>query len=213
MLGFASSAKVSTVGSRLGQLATAFTLRSAAGAAADSSLNNAINHTGSHGQVGNLSRQFSSQLVRGALGPSTALTLASSRRFAAAASPPAPTSSVVQSAPAVQVTAAALQRFQYLLSRRKLVDPVVTLSVKEKGCAGLSYTVDFVSANDTRQDMQPSATFDFPEANVKLLIDRKSLGFLIGTEIDWQEGEISSQFVFKNPNSTHSCPCGRSFAA
>ena len=46
---------------------------------------------------------------------------------------------------------------------------------------------------------------------VKVIIDNKALMFLIGTEMDFIETDLKSEFVFKNPNSKGSCGCGESF--
>ena len=48
------------------------------------------------------------------------------------------------------------------------------------------------------------------DKGVKLLIDPKAVLFLIGTEMDWKIGKLSSQFVFNNPNQTSACGCGKS---
>lgn len=47
--------------------------------------------------------------------------------------------------------------------------------------------------------------------NVKLLIDNKAVMFLVGTELDFVESDLKSEFVFNNPNSKGSCGCGESF--
>ena len=45
---------------------------------------------------------------------------------------------------------------------------------------------------------------------MKILIDPKAVLFLLGTEMDWKVGKLSSQFVFNNPNQTSACGCGES---
>ena len=49
------------------------------------------------------------------------------------------------------------------------------------------------------------------EKNVKVIVDSKALMFLIGTEMDFVDNEIKSEFVFNNPNSKGTCGCGESF--
>ena len=49
------------------------------------------------------------------------------------------------------------------------------------------------------------------DKGVKVLIDPNAIMFLLGTEMDYKEEKFSSQFVFKNPNETERCGCGRSF--
>ena len=49
------------------------------------------------------------------------------------------------------------------------------------------------------------------EKDVKVIVDSKALMFLIGTEMDYVDNEIKSEFVFNNPNSKGTCGCGESF--
>ena len=49
------------------------------------------------------------------------------------------------------------------------------------------------------------------EKNVKVIVDSKALMFLIGTEMDYVDDEVKSEFVFNNPNSKGECGCGESF--
>ena len=49
------------------------------------------------------------------------------------------------------------------------------------------------------------------EKDVKVIVDSKALMFLIGTEMDFVDNEIKSEFVFNNPNSKGECGCGESF--
>lgn len=122
---------------------------------------------------------------------------------------------------AMTLTPAANERFQQLLKRRKF-DPrkgAVQLSVEEKGCAGMSYTFNFIQDKEDPQfktlvkvKQEKSADQEEQEDFVTLLIDRQCISYLLGTEIDWVEGDVSSQFTFNNPNSRKSCSCGKSFA-
>eukprot|EP01055_Gregarina_sp_Pseudo9_P005776 Gregarina_sp_Pseudo_9__5775@NODE_85_length_4430_cov_44_276475_g77_i0_p5_GENE_NODE_85_length_4430_cov_44_276475_g77_i0NODE_85_length_4430_cov_44_276475_g77_i0_p5_ORF_typecomplete_len142_score33_63FeS_biosyn/PF01521_20/1_1e23_NODE_85_length_4430_cov_44_276475_g77_i033458 len=113
--------------------------------------------------------------------------------------------------PALAVTKRAAERFHKLLDRRSMQEGAVQISVKEKGCAGLSYGIDFHKSPNVKGERGQSLV-PIPHEDITLLVDRKSLGFLIGSEIDWLDGDVSAQFVFKNPNAVHNCPCGRSFA-
>jgi iron-sulfur cluster assembly protein len=81
----------------------------------------------------------------------------------------------------------------------------VRVGVKNGGCAGMSYTMEFaeaVSANDEVVE----------DKGVKLLIDPKALLFLLGSEMDFKVDKLSASFVFKNPNETSACGCGESVA-
>jgi iron-sulfur cluster assembly protein len=81
----------------------------------------------------------------------------------------------------------------------------VRVGVKNGGCAGMSYTMEFaeaVAANDEVVE----------DKGVKLLIDPKALLFLLGSEMDFKVDKLSASFVFKNPNETSACGCGESVA-
>ena len=85
--------------------------------------------------------------------------------------------------------------------------PVLGLrvGVKNGGCAGMAYTVEFA------EDKQPLDEV-FEEKGVTLLIDSKALMFLLGTELDFETGKIASTFTFRNPNQVSACGCGESVA-
>ena len=81
----------------------------------------------------------------------------------------------------------------------------VRVGVKNGGCAGMSYTMEFaeaVAANDEVVE----------DNGVKLLIDPKALLFLLGAQMDFKVDKLTASFVFKNPNETSSCGCGESVA-
>jgi len=76
--------------------------------------------------------------------------------------------------------------------------------VRNKGCAGLSYHLEYV---------EKPGKFDevVAQDGVRVVIDSKALFSIIGSEMDWQEDALSSKFVFKNPNIKDACGCGESF--
>jgi iron-sulfur cluster assembly protein len=81
----------------------------------------------------------------------------------------------------------------------------VRVGVKNGGCAGMAYTMEFaeaVAANDEVVE----------DKGVKLLIDPKALLFLLGSEMDFKVDKLAASFVFKNPNETSACGCGESVA-
>jgi iron-sulfur cluster assembly protein len=85
------------------------------------------------------------------------------------------------------------------------VKPVVgvRVGVKNGGCAGMTYTMDYAEA------VQPSDEV-VEDKGVRVLIDPKAILFLIGTEMDYKTEKLSAQFVFNNPNQTSACGCGES---
>ena len=78
------------------------------------------------------------------------------------------------------------------------------LGVRTTGCSGLAYTLEFadeVAANDEV----------FEDHDLKVIIDRKSLVYLDGTELDFQKSGLNEGFLFRNPNVKDECGCGESF--
>ena len=80
----------------------------------------------------------------------------------------------------------------------------VKLSTPRRGCSGLAYSVDYVTAADPMDERieTPGGTF---------FVDGASVLYLIGSTMDWVEDDFSAGFVFQNPNATGSCGCGESF--
>ena len=78
------------------------------------------------------------------------------------------------------------------------------LAVRTTGCSGLAYVLEFadeIAANDEV----------FEDNDVKVVIDKKSLVYLEGTEIDFAKEGLNEGFRFKNPNVKDECGCGESF--
>ncbi|GJE74562.1 HesB/IscA family protein [Methylorubrum suomiense] len=79
------------------------------------------------------------------------------------------------------------------------------VGVKNGGCAGMSYTMEYAEERKPGEDM-------IEDRGVTVFIDPKAVLFLLGTEMDFQTNKLSSQFVFNNPNQTSACGCGESVA-
>ena len=79
------------------------------------------------------------------------------------------------------------------------------VSVLSGGCSGLSYKMDF----DTELKAEDKV---FEDKGVRVVVDKKSMLYVIGTELDYLGGLNGKGFVFKNPNATRTCGCGESFA-
>ena len=78
------------------------------------------------------------------------------------------------------------------------------LGVKTTGCSGLAYVMEYV---DEIQDGDEV----FESNGVKVIVDKKSLMFLDGTEVDFAKVGLNEGFQFKNPNAKDACGCGESF--
>lgn len=82
---------------------------------------------------------------------------------------------------------------------------VLRVMVVGGGCSGFSYRMGFdesVGPEDRVEEVN----------GVRVALDPKSVPFLAGTEVDYQDGLMGRGFVFNNPNSSGSCGCGNSFA-
>ena len=80
----------------------------------------------------------------------------------------------------------------------------VRVSVKTGGCAGMSYVMEYAKKVNPNDEI-------IEDKGVKVLIDPKAIMYLLGTEMDYKKEELSSTFIFKNPNETERCGCGESF--
>ncbi len=108
--------------------------------------------------------------------------------------------------PAITLTDAAAAQLQNLLANSARPVQGLRLSVKNTGCAGMSYKMDYV-AEPLAGDERVTAK------GVTVFIDPRALLFIIGTEIDYQSSALKSGFVFNNPQETERCGCGESFKA
>jgi iron-sulfur cluster assembly protein len=81
----------------------------------------------------------------------------------------------------------------------------VRVGVKSGGCSGLSYDLSF---DDTKSDQDRL----FEDNQVKILVDKKSLLYLLGTTLEYSGGLNGKGFIFNNPNADRTCGCGESFS-
>ena len=79
----------------------------------------------------------------------------------------------------------------------------VKLGVKNGGCAGMAYTMDYI--NEIGENDEVIKIDD-----ITLVIDPKAILFLLGTEMDYEESTLNSGFILNNPNQTDACGCGES---
>ena len=98
----------------------------------------------------------------------------------------------------------AANRIKEIISNNETKSVGVRVGVKSGGCAGMSYVMEYAKEiNQTDEIIE--------DKGVKVLIDPKAIMYLLGTEMDYKKEELSSTFVFKNPNETERCGCGESF--
>ena len=107
----------------------------------------------------------------------------------------------------VSVTERAIQQIVGLMEKEGITPETHNLrvGVVGGGCSGLSYQMKFddkIDSSDTVVDLE----------SIKVIINKLSLLYLVGTELDYQDGLNGKGFEWNNPNSTRSCGCGESFS-
>ena len=81
----------------------------------------------------------------------------------------------------------------------------VRVGVKSGGCSGLSYDLKFDSTQQEDDKV-------FEDNGVKIIVDKKSFLYLVGTTLEYSGGLNGTGFVFNNPNANRTCGCGESFS-
>ena len=87
----------------------------------------------------------------------------------------------------------------------KPADAFIRVGVEGGGCSGLTYKLEFDN------QMQPDDKI-FEDKGMKIVCDKKSFLYLIGTELDFTDGLNGKGFQFNNPNASRTCGCGESFS-
>ena len=103
----------------------------------------------------------------------------------------------------ISLTSAAADRVRSFLTRRGS-GIGLRLSVKKTGCSGFAYVVNY--ADEIGND-----DVVFEDQGVKVIVDRASLGYIDGTEVDFVKQGLNEAFRFRNPNVKGECGCGESF--
>ncbi|KMO13106.1 Fe-S cluster assembly scaffold SufA [Methylobacterium platani] len=105
----------------------------------------------------------------------------------------------------MSLTEAAAARIKGIMADAERPIAGLRVGVKNGGCAGMSYTMEYAEERKAGEDM-------IEDKGVRVFIDPKAVLFLLGTEMDFQTTKLASQFVFNNPNQTSACGCGESVA-
>jgi iron-sulfur cluster assembly protein len=101
------------------------------------------------------------------------------------------------------LTNAAANRVKDIIAKAERPIAGVRVGVKNGGCAGMSYTMEYAEEGRPGEDV-------VEDKGVKVFVDPKAVLFLLGTEMDYQTTKLAAQFVFNNPNQTSACGCGES---
>jgi iron-sulfur cluster assembly protein len=105
----------------------------------------------------------------------------------------------------MRLSEAAARRLKHIVETAERPIVGVRVGVKNGGCAGMSYTMEYAEMIDARDEV-------VEDKGVRLLIDPKAVLFLLGTEMDYRTDKLTAGFVFYNPNQTSACGCGESVA-
>ena len=105
---------------------------------------------------------------------------------------------------AITLTAAAAERVRSYLEKSERALGL-RFGVKTSGCSGFAYTVELAESIDEQDQV-------FESQGVKVVVNTTSLPYLDGTEIDFNQDELSAAFAFNNPRVSATCGCGESFS-
>ena len=90
-------------------------------------------------------------------------------------------------------------------NEKRPVDTFIRVGVDSGGCSGLSYKLEFDHTMQAGDQV-------FEDKGIRIVVDRKSFLYLVGTELDYTGGLNGKGFVFVNPNASRTCGCGESFS-
>jgi iron-sulfur cluster assembly protein len=102
---------------------------------------------------------------------------------------------------AVTLTPMAAQQISRLMDKQQTIG--LRIGIKKGGCAGMEYTMDYVTQANPMDEV-------VEQDGARVLIAPMAQLFLIGTEIDYEVDLLHAGFKFRNPNVTESCGCGES---
>ncbi len=111
----------------------------------------------------------------------------------------------------VQVSAAAVDAISRQLAKRMTPEASLRLGIRGGGCSGFSYVIEYHDGSPHVRDR----VFEFTASDgsrVRVLVDPKSLLYLNGAVLDWEQTLMRQGFKFVNPNEKGGCGCGTSFS-
>ncbi|MDE2780039.1 MAG: iron-sulfur cluster assembly accessory protein [Chloroflexota bacterium] len=106
----------------------------------------------------------------------------------------------------VQITEKAAEKIKYFAEKEGIMKNVgLRVAVKGGGCSGLTYDLKI-----TDEELESDKIVE--QYGVKVMVDKKSYIYLVGTELDFSDGLNGKGFTFENPNAKKACGCGTSFS-
>lgn len=107
----------------------------------------------------------------------------------------------------IQMTENALRQVLSLREKQGNQDLCLRVGVRQGGCSGMSYIMDFEDFSNLRETDE---VFDYE--GFKVVCDPKSMLYLYGLVLDYSDAMIGGGFQFTNPNANQTCGCGKSFS-
>lgn len=105
----------------------------------------------------------------------------------------------------IKISENAKAEAERLMTEANKPNAFIRVGVRGGGCSGLMYNLDFDN------ELKPEDK-EFSDKGVRIVVDKKSFLYLVGTELDYSGGLNGKGFVFKNPNADRTCGCGESFS-
>ncbi len=120
------------------------------------------------------------------------------------------TTAATESKGSITVTPKAVEIIKKQIQKRGVSNTALRLGIRGGGCSGFSYVIEFHDGEPRPKDN----VFDYVAEDgtpVRVVVDKKSLVFLNGMTLDWEQTLMQQGFKFQNPNEKTSCGCGHSF--
>lgn len=108
---------------------------------------------------------------------------------------------------AVYLSEAAVKEIKKLMAEQNIQNVFLRMGVKGGGCSGLSYSLEFDNTLDPERDKM------FDIEGIRVVVDKKSYLYLVGTTLDYITRGLVGGFTFINPKAKSTCGCGTSFSA
>jgi iron-sulfur cluster assembly protein len=122
-----------------------------------------------------------------------------------------PQATTTPTKPGITVTPQAVDAIARQKQKRGTPDASLRLGIRGGGCSGFSYVIEFHDGAPHARDR----VFDYTASDgtaVRVVVDPKSLIYLAGTALEWQQTLMQQGFKFSNPNEKAGCGCGHSFS-
>ena len=105
----------------------------------------------------------------------------------------------------IKISDSARDRLLHLLDKDENNNSFVRVGVESGGCSGLSYKLDFGGGKNDDDEL-------IEDNKIKLLVNKKSFLYLVGTTLEFSDGLNGKVYVFNNPNARRTCGCVESFS-